>query len=198
MPISLHSTLITNNPLERCSFYLNRGACLTNLYSYTESSAVHLIISACCALIGLRCKEWLKMQWSQLRPLCGFSLHKPDKFVLTASTLHHHSVCLCVRLGWWLYFPAHRSLFDQLNQDIFVLCVFLCPPCGCENILNPPDTQLERAPTWPPTRIDTKKAHLKQRLRAAWQNAPTNEPSINTALFWLIDVYFINRKYDFN
>lgn len=124
MPISLQSTLIINNPLELCSFYRNnRGACLTNLYSNPDSSVVHLIISARCALIGQRCEEQLKMQRSQLECFCGFQLHKSDKLLLGASTLHHSSVCLRVWLGWWLCFPAHRSLFDQLNQDVFVLCL---------------------------------------------------------------------------
>lgn len=81
MPVSLHRTLIINNPLELCSFYLNnRGACLTNLYSNADS---------------WRCEEWLKMQRSLLERFCGFQLHKPDKFLLGAPILHHSSICLC-------------------------------------------------------------------------------------------------------
>ena len=66
MPISPHSTLIINNPLELCSFYRNnRGDCLTNLNSNAESSAVHLIISAC-SLIGQKCEERLKTQLNSI------------------------------------------------------------------------------------------------------------------------------------
>lgn len=127
MPVSLHSTLIINIPLELCSFYCNnRGACLTKLYSNSESSAVQLIISARHALIGLRCWERLKPQQSQLKRFCGFLVHRPDKFLLGPLTLHHASVCLRVSLGLWLCFSDHGSQFDQLNQDVFVLCVFLC------------------------------------------------------------------------
>lgn len=131
---------------------------------------VHLIMSARCALIGQRYKERLNMQRSQLERFCGFPLHKPDKFSLGALILHHSSVCLCVT---WL-----MTLLSSTQKPIWpikpgcICCASLCPPCGCENILNPPDTQLERAPTWPPTSRRTKKLTWNDDLQPLGKTHP--------------------------
>lgn len=125
MPVSLHSTLIINNPLELCSFYRNnRRACLSNLYSNSDSSAVHLIISVHCALIGQSVKNDWKCNGRIWSTFVGFLRTNLTNSYL-GLWLYITPVCWRMWLGWWLCFPAHRNLFDQLNQDVFVLCVFV-------------------------------------------------------------------------
>lgn len=155
VPVSLHSTLIINNPLEVCSFYYNnRRACLAKVYRNTESSGAF-------DNLRLPCLNWpTETATVTNKALLWVSpLHRPDKFLLGGSGFTSLQ-CLFARV------TCLMTLLSSPQTPLWPIkpgCICsTCPPCGWENILNPPDTQLKRAPTWPPMRKDTNKKKKKK------------------------------------